>query len=110
MSALWARADWPPAELFCGPLDVFWGPNFVLDVRAEAKDQKGNQALHFAELSSQPMGENVLLRLDKAIYQAGDSVTMFRIDTSTGKLDLVGPPTPAGAKPSFVGVLMLPGK
>jgi glycosyltransferase involved in cell wall biosynthesis len=30
MSGLWTHADWPPAELFCGPLDVFWGPNFVL--------------------------------------------------------------------------------
>ena len=27
---IWSRLEWPPAELFCGPLDVFWGPNFVL--------------------------------------------------------------------------------
>jgi glycosyltransferase involved in cell wall biosynthesis len=27
---VWSRVEWPPAELFCGPLDVFWGPNFVL--------------------------------------------------------------------------------
>lgn len=28
--AVWSRAEWPPAELFCGKLDVFWGPNFLL--------------------------------------------------------------------------------
>jgi glycosyltransferase involved in cell wall biosynthesis len=27
---IWSRAEWPPAELFCGALDVFWGPNFIL--------------------------------------------------------------------------------
>ncbi len=27
---IWSRAEWPPAELFCGKLDVFWGPNFLL--------------------------------------------------------------------------------
>ncbi len=27
---VWSRVEWPPAELFCGSLDVFWGPNFVL--------------------------------------------------------------------------------
>jgi glycosyltransferase involved in cell wall biosynthesis len=29
-AAVWSRVEWPPAELFCGSLDVFWGPNFVL--------------------------------------------------------------------------------
>jgi glycosyltransferase involved in cell wall biosynthesis len=29
-ATVWSRVEWPPAELFCGPLDVFWGPNFVL--------------------------------------------------------------------------------
>jgi glycosyltransferase involved in cell wall biosynthesis len=27
---VWSRAEWPPAELFCGHLDVFWGPNVSL--------------------------------------------------------------------------------
>ncbi|MEX2393537.1 MAG: glycosyltransferase family 1 protein, partial [Actinomycetota bacterium] len=27
---VWSRAEWPPAELFCGKIDVFWGPNFIL--------------------------------------------------------------------------------
>jgi len=41
--------------------------------------------------------------------QDGASVTNFRIDQNSGKLDLVGPPTPVGPNPSFVGVVMLPG-
>jgi 6-phosphogluconolactonase len=42
--------------------------------------------------------------------QDGASVTIFRIDQTSGKLDQVGPPTPVGPNPSFVGVVMLPGK
>jgi glycosyltransferase involved in cell wall biosynthesis len=30
LSWVWSKADWPPAELFAGSLDVFWGPNFLL--------------------------------------------------------------------------------
>lgn len=30
MAWLWSRATWPPAELFCGSVDVFWAPNFML--------------------------------------------------------------------------------
>jgi len=60
-----------------------WGPSHVLDVRAEAKDAKGNRAFAVAELNSQPLGENVLLRLDKAIYKGGDSMNVD-IRTSAG--------------------------
>jgi len=60
-----------------------WGPAIVLDVRAEAKDVKGNRAFAVAELNSQPLGENVLLRLDKAIYKGGDSINVD-IRTSAG--------------------------
>lgn len=42
--------------------------------------------------------------------QDGASITIFRIDQNSGKLDEVGPPTPVGPNPSFVGVVMLPGK
>ena len=38
-----------------------WGPQFVLDVRAEASDPRGNQAHTLTTLNSQPLGENVLL-------------------------------------------------
>ncbi len=37
--------------------------------------------------------------------QEGASISIFRIDPSTGRLTLAGEPTPAGDKPSFVGVL-----
>jgi 6-phosphogluconolactonase len=42
--------------------------------------------------------------------QDGASVTMFRIDQTSGKLDRVSAPTPVGQNPSFVGVVMLPGR
>ena len=42
--------------------------------------------------------------------QDGANVTVFRIDQTSGTLQLVGPPTPVGQNPSFVGVVMLPGK
>ncbi len=29
MAWVWSRATWPPAELFCGSMDVFWAPNFL---------------------------------------------------------------------------------
>jgi 6-phosphogluconolactonase len=42
--------------------------------------------------------------------QDGASVTIFRLDQNSGKLDQVGSPTPVGPNPSFVGVVMLGGK
>ena len=42
--------------------------------------------------------------------QDGASVSMFRIDQNKGTLELIGTPTPVGPNPSFVGVVMLPGK
>jgi 6-phosphogluconolactonase len=42
--------------------------------------------------------------------QDSGTVSVFRINQQTGLLDPVGPPTPVGAKPSFVGVVMLPGR
>lgn len=50
------------------------GPRVLLDLTAEAKDGKGNAARAVAELNGDPHGENVLLRLDKAIYRGGDTV------------------------------------
>ena len=42
--------------------------------------------------------------------QDAANVIVFRIDQNKGTLEPVGAPTPAGANPSFVGVVMLPGK
>jgi 6-phosphogluconolactonase len=41
--------------------------------------------------------------------QDAANVTIYRIDQNKGTLDPVGPPTPAGLNPSFVGVVMLEG-
>jgi 5-hydroxyisourate hydrolase-like protein (transthyretin family) len=53
-----------------------WGPKLLFDVAVEARDAKGNTAKAAAELNSEPLGENVLLRLNKAIYKAGDTMTV----------------------------------
>ena len=42
--------------------------------------------------------------------QDAANVTIFRIDQNKGTLEPVGKPTPVGVNPSFVGVVMLPGK
>lgn len=42
--------------------------------------------------------------------QDAANVTIFRINQTNGTLEPVGVPTPAGANPSFVGVVMLQGK
>jgi 6-phosphogluconolactonase len=42
--------------------------------------------------------------------QDAANVATFRIDQSSGRLDQAGPPTPVGASPSFVGVVVLPGR
>ncbi len=68
---------------FLGGRQQSFGTNHVLDIYAEAKDAQGNQATSVAEMSSQPFGENILLRLDKAIYQTGDRLQMD-IRTSAG--------------------------
>jgi hypothetical protein len=60
-------------ETLGGRQQVF-GPQLFFDLRLDAKDPKGNAARQEAALSAQPFGENVLLRLDKAIYQTGDTL------------------------------------
>ncbi|HZU34534.1 MAG TPA: alpha-2-macroglobulin family protein, partial [Gemmataceae bacterium] len=47
-------------------------PHMLLDMAIVAKDKKGTVAQSTAELTSEPFGDNVLLRLDKAIYQGGE--------------------------------------
>ena len=60
-----------------------WGAHPVYDLRLEAKDARGNLARAHVALASQPLGENVLMRLDKAIYQAGDRMNID-VRTSAG--------------------------
>jgi 5-hydroxyisourate hydrolase-like protein (transthyretin family) len=69
-------AEWETrnVELLGGQTHVVGGQKSVLDLTAEAKDAKGNTAKTTAALSSEPFGENVLLRLDKAVYKGGDPI------------------------------------
>jgi 5-hydroxyisourate hydrolase-like protein (transthyretin family) len=61
-------------EMLGGTAPNVWGPKQLFDVTARAKDAKGNTAQSTAQLSSEPFGENVLLRLDKAVYKGGESL------------------------------------
>jgi hypothetical protein len=67
-TANWGQQD---VELLGGKQQR-WGPQIVYDLAAIAKDPRGNTATTQVALNSHPLGENVLLRLDKAIYQSGD--------------------------------------
>lgn len=59
------------------------GPSIIFDMRAEARDANGAFAATNVELNSHPFGENVLLRLDKAVYRTGDVVNI-NVNTSAG--------------------------
>ena len=51
-----------------------WAPKLLFDLFVEARDQKGNAAWAATAVNSDPLGENVILRLDKAIYKGGESM------------------------------------
>lgn len=51
---------------------IIWGPKIIYDVAAIAKDARGATAQAALTLNADPVGENVLLRLDKAVYRPGD--------------------------------------
>lgn len=68
---------------FLGGKQIGWFSTILFDVTAEARDARGSVARATAELNSHPFGENVLLRLDKAIYQSGDSLNVD-VHTSAG--------------------------
>jgi len=56
----------------------------ILDVAFEAKDQQGNACTVSKSFSTDPAGDRVLLRTDKAIYQAGETVTGTLLTTTEG--------------------------
>jgi hypothetical protein len=66
-----------------GGQQVNWSPKSLFDIYAEAKDAKGNSSHSGLEVNCEPLGENILLRLEKAIYKAGDALKMD-IRTSAG--------------------------
>jgi hypothetical protein len=59
-------------EMLGGQQVQAWGPQQFFDLRAEARDEKGETASTTVQLNGEPFGENVLLRLDKAIYKGGE--------------------------------------
>jgi hypothetical protein len=56
----------------------------VLDVSFEAKDEKGNTCTVSKSFSTDPAGDKVLLRTDKAIYSAGDIIQGTLLTTTGG--------------------------
>jgi uncharacterized protein YfaS (alpha-2-macroglobulin family) len=52
------------------------GPKNLLDLHAQAIDTRGNKGITTSTLSSEPLGENVLLRLDRAVYKGGDTLAI----------------------------------
>lgn len=68
---------------FLGGMQQHFGPKMVLDLRVQAQDPRGNKAASAAELNAQPFGDNILVRLDKAIYQVGDRLGID-VRTSAG--------------------------
>lgn len=79
------QGDWGPrkVEMLGGNVQQIHTQQSVVDLFAQAKDAQGSQATTVATLSSEPFGENVLLRLDKAIYKGGDAM-QIDIRTSGG--------------------------
>jgi hypothetical protein len=55
----------------------------AMDLTVTAKDERGNRARLTAAVPADGMKENVLVRLDKAIYQAGDKLGV-EVRTSAG--------------------------
>jgi hypothetical protein len=70
-------------EMMGGQRPQVWGPQQALDVTAEVRDARGETAKATATLTSEPFGENVLLRLDKAVYRGGDRMGVD-VRTSAG--------------------------
>jgi 6-phosphogluconolactonase len=88
------------------------GHNSIVIYKVDAKTGKLALVGHETRTIDRPRNFHVdpTGKLLMVANQNAASVTTFRIDEATGKLEQLGAPTPAGAKPSFVGVLMLPGK
>jgi hypothetical protein len=79
-------------EMLGGQANPAWLPKVLYDLTAEARDEKGNTAKSVAAINGELVGENILLRLDKAVYRTGDALKP-EIRTSAGLpttyLDLV---------------------
>src|SRR5207248_1791603 len=61
-------------EMLGGQKPQIWGPQQVLDLTARARDAQGNDVTVSTAVNSDVLGENVLLRLNKAVYKGGEPV------------------------------------
>lgn len=61
-------------EMLGGQQHPWWGQRQYLDIGVEAKDKNGVGISFVSGLNTDPFGENIVLRLDKAIYKGGDVV------------------------------------
>lgn len=78
-----AQVEPQTIELAGGQTIQIPGPRLVCDFIAEARDKQGQGAELQAVVNCEPLGENVLLRLDKAVYRAGDTM-LLDIRSSAG--------------------------
>ncbi len=69
-SWVWQRSTWPPAELFCGAVDVFHGPNFMLPPLLKAAGVVTIHDLAF-EVVPETCSEHVLTYGDTVPVAAG---------------------------------------
>jgi hypothetical protein len=70
------KAQWEQQniELLGGQQHPWWGQKSYLDILVEAKDKNGAGISFVSGINADPFGENLVLRLDKAIYKGGDLV------------------------------------
>jgi hypothetical protein len=79
-------------EMAGGQTIMVGNPKLLLDLLVEAKDPKGTTVSKVMALNGDLAGENVLLRLDKAIYRTGDTLAVDLRSSAglpTAYLDLV---------------------
>jgi 5-hydroxyisourate hydrolase-like protein (transthyretin family) len=57
--------------------------HIFFDVVAQAQDRQGSKAQAVAQLNTHPLGENILLRLNKAVFQSADTLEL-NIHSSAG--------------------------
>ena len=78
-------------ELLGGKQQI-WAAKQIFDLKVVASDDKGTKVEAVQELTSEPFGSNVMLRLDKAVYNGGDTLKMdlrSTAGTPTVYVDLV---------------------
>jgi hypothetical protein len=62
---------------------IIFSPRILLDAVVQAQDAAGNRAVKALALNVHPLGENILLRLNQAVYRSGDTLEAD-IRTSAG--------------------------